>query len=211
LSLGVLGLGEGFGAGYSGAAFLLWDLMTLNTALDDAGYPTLEGSFVLYGGMGLGGNDLRFGAGGFGGSLAARAGEKYARLSLGFGGASWEIVVLESGDFSATVGSFFGGGGVELRLRSRNYSSFGDALAHPADLYLSRGFFLFLPYVSMELWPTNRIGIRVTAGNLVAFPGPWEAGEAALPGPPEGLRGPFFSVLLAFGGKGGAEEGQPSR
>ena len=200
--IGVSGLGEGFGAGYSGVACLFWDLTELNAALDAAGYPTLEGFLVLYGGMGVGGADLRFGGGGFGGSRSASAGEKRAELSLGLGGASWEIVVLEGGGFSATVGSFFGGGGAELRLRSRAYGSLGDALAGPADLFLSRGFFLFLPFVSVEFWSLDWLGVRVTAGNLLTFPGPWRADGIELPGPPETLGGPFFSVLVAFGGRG---------
>ncbi len=200
--LGVLGFGGGFGAGYSGAAFLFWDLTELNAALGAAGYPALEGALVLYGGMGVGGDVLRFGGGGFGGSRSTRAGERWAELSLGLGGASFEIAVLEGGGFSAAVGAFLGGGGAELRLRSRAYGSLDDALADPADLYLSRGFFLFLPFVAAEFWPLDWLGVRVTAGNLLAFPGPWRAGAVELPGPPGDLGGPFFSVLIAFGGRG---------
>ncbi|MGY4707152.1 hypothetical protein ACVNPS_05290 [Candidatus Bipolaricaulota sp. J31] len=202
LGLGVLGLGGGFGAGYSGQAFLFWDLAELNAALEAAGYPTLEGFLVLYGGMGVGGDVLRLGGGGFGGSRSVRAGGRQAELSLGMGGASFEIAVLEGGGFSATVGALLGGGSAELRLRSRAYSSLDDALAAPDDLHLTRGFFLFLPFVAAEFWPLDWLGIRVTAGNLLTFPGPWRAGAVELPGPPENLGGPFFSVLVAFGGRG---------
>ncbi|NOX44785.1 MAG: hypothetical protein GXO72_03475 [Caldiserica bacterium] len=202
MGMGFLGLGEGFGAGYSGAAFLFWDLAELNAALEAVGYPPVGGPLVLYGGMGIGGDDLRFGGGGFGGSRSAGAGERRTELSMGLGGASGEILVLEGGGFSATVGAFLGGGGAELRLRSRAYGSLGDALAAPADLYLSRGFFLFLPFVSVEFWPLDWFGVRVTAGNLLAFPGPWRADGIEFTGPPETFGGPFFSVLVAFGGRG---------
>jgi len=209
LGIGILGLGQGFGAGYSGAGLLLWDVSALNAALETAGYPTLEGSLFLYGGMGAGGEELRFGLGGFGGSLSAHEGARVSQISLGFGGAVAEVPFGSAKGFSLCAGALLGAGGAELLLRSRDYGSFGDALSAPSDLYLSRGFALALPYISLEFWPVGWLGLRAVVGALIPFlTSPWEADGTALPGPPGSFGGPYLTFLVAFGGREAPEEAQ---
>lgn len=201
VGLGLLGLGREMGAGFSGAGILFWDISSLNSALADAGYPRLEGSPILYGGLGLGGREIRLGGGGFGGAVSVRVEERSASLSLGFGGFVVEIPAMDSESFVFAVGILAGGGGAELLLRSRTYTSFGDAVAGPSDLYLSRGFWAILPYVAAEFWPGEWLGIRIMAGNLIAFSEGWRGDGNEFPGPPETFGGPFLGFLAVFGGR----------
>ncbi len=188
------------GFGGPGAAFLFWDLSSLNEALAAAGYPTLDGSLLLYGGIGAGGDEILFGGGGFGGSSRVAAGDRSAEVSLGFGAALAEIEVLKRERFEAAVGALFGGGSVDLILHSQNYGGFEDAFSNPGDLYLSRGFLSFLPYVSAAFRPLEWLGMRFMLGNLLTFPGPWEEGRTKLPGPPRTFGGPFLGFCIVFGG-----------
>ncbi|MCD6321358.1 hypothetical protein J7L84_03830 [Candidatus Bipolaricaulota bacterium] len=197
IAVGSVALAGGFGG--PGAAFLFWDLSSLNDALAAAGYPTLDGNFLLYGGIGAGGDGTLFGGGGFGGSMRAVAGDRSAEVSLGFGAALAEIEVTERERLEAAVGALFGGGSVDLILHSRSYSGFEDALSNPGDLYLSRGFFSFLPYVSAAFRPLEWLGVRVMLGYLLTFPGPWEEGGTELPGPPRTFGGPYLGICIVFG------------
>jgi hypothetical protein len=208
LGAGLLGLGAEMGAGFSGVGILMWDISALNTALEDAGYPVLEGPLFLYGGTGLGGEDLRFGGGGFGGQLSAEEGSRSSTLGVGFGGFVVEIPVMEGNGFAAIVGFLGGGGGAELLLRSRAYSSLEDALSGPADLHISRSFWAFLPYVAAEFWPVEWFGIRVMLGNLITITQKWTAGAAEFGGPPDTFGGPFFCFELAFGGRAPETSGE---
>lgn len=205
LGCALLGVGKEMGMGLSGTGLLLWDISPLAAALEDAGYPGLEGSLFLYGGMGIGGGEVRFGGGGFGGEVSVQEGDRSARLGMGFGGAIVEIPVLDEGGFIAAVGLLGGGGGVELLLRSRVYASFDDGLEAPSDLSLSRALWAFLPYVAVEVWVAEWFGIRVMAGNLITVMAGWDAGGVEFPGPPESFGGPFFSFGLAFGGRSAPE------
>lgn len=135
------------GRGYFQVGYMGLDLGPLNQSLLDAGYPTLDDSFLTLGGGGYGGVG-RFVIGGEGHGLIGRhettsdgtrrisAGGGYGLFRVGYRAFSWEGL-----DIVPLIG--VGGGGLSLDILERSVPIFDDVLADPGrSSRLSTGMFL---------------------------------------------------------------------
>ncbi len=210
-----LGLGGwaqvGFGGGGALQGVLLLELEELNAALGDAGFPSLAGELTLAGGSGIGGitGELAFGGMGFGGSLAARQGDRSVKLEVGYGAFVMEYPLALGRRAVLSCGVGIGGGGATLTLRFRKASDFGDALASPTVTQLETGFFGLLPYLRLQLAPLEWLLLDGWAGYLLTLPGPWKEGDQELEVTPA-LSGAFLALELVFGGMEPEEVQTPS-
>lgn len=198
------------GLGHGGflAGVLSLDFYPLNEALAAAGYPTVTGPMLVFGGGGSGGvlGGTIFGGLGFGGTLTKIEGEKRVDLELGYGGVVIELNRPAGKTALLGLGVVLGGGGLDLTARARRPSDFADALANPAVSQLSLGFFGGLGYVRLGFQVFPWLAVDGWAGYFLAFPGQWEEGDREIGGPQLQLRAPFFGIRISFGGIGFPEE-----
>ncbi len=197
-SLGGLGHG-GFLAG-----LLTFDFSPLSAALAEAGYPTVEGPVLVFGGGGSGGvlGGTVFGGLGFGGSVTKIEGEKRTDLELGYGGVVIELNRPVGKSALLGLGLVLGWGGLDLTTRARRPVDFADALAQPPVSQFSLGFFGGLGYVRLGFQVFPWLALDGWAGYFLALPGQWEEGDREIAGPKLELRAPFLGIRVSFGGIG---------
>ncbi|MBC7092891.1 hypothetical protein H5T53_02640 [Candidatus Bipolaricaulota bacterium] len=212
--LGGAAAGEeiGFGVGGVLVGVLPLDLSALNVALLAAGYPVLDGQFVVIGGGGVGGvtGGPVFGGLGFGGSATAIDGERRSDLDLGFGGFTVEVARPAAERTLVSVGAALGGGSLDLTVRARYPVDFTDAIVDPTSTMLSLGFVGGLGYLRLQIQALDWLWIEGWLGYLLGFPGRWTEGGRELAGPPVQVRAPFFGVKVSFGGMAETLEEKPA-
>ncbi len=198
-----LELVEGLGGGGPLPGLLLLDLEGLNEKLEANGYAPLAEMVFIMGGGGFGGEveGLRFGGLGWGGEVSSQAGQKVAKLSIGFGGFMLERGLSSGERYSLALGAVIGGGDAALDLLDHRSSSFDDAVSNPANTSLTRGFFGVQAYAGLEFALLDWIMLKVSLGYLWTFGEPWQQAGLALTGPPESLSAPSVQVMIAFGGR----------
>ncbi len=201
------------GLGYGGflVGILSLDFSPLNEALIAAGYPTMEGPVVVFGGGGAGGllGGAVFGGLGFGGSSTALMADRRTDLELGFGGVVIELARQATPGAVIGFGAVLGGGGLDLTVRARQPVDFADALETPAVSQFSLGFFGGLAYLRLQIQVLAWLGVEGWGGYFLAFPGQWEEGGREIAGPKLDLRAPFFGLRISFGGVGTPGEPAP--
>jgi len=193
----------GIGGGGMAGTLLFLDLSALNQILEANGYGPLADRAFLMGGGGFGGEvqGLRFGGLGAGGEVSSVLGEKVAKLSLGFGGLFVERGLFAGERYSLSVGAVIGGGGADLTLLDHRLGSFEEAIAEPSGMRFTRGFFAVETHLGLEISLLDWLMLKVNAGYLWTFGGPWQQEGSLLPGPPESLNAPLVRVMIAFGGR----------
>ncbi|MCX7750172.1 MAG: hypothetical protein N2320_01180 [Candidatus Bipolaricaulota bacterium] len=213
-ALGVLALGAeeeqlgGLGHGGFLAGVLPLEFAPLNEALSAAGYPTVAGPMLVFGGGGSGGvlGGAVFGGLGLGGTLTAIEGEKRTDLELGFGGMTIELVRPAGKTALLGLGLALGGGSLDLTARARRPADFADALANPPVSQLSLRFLGGLGYFRIGFQVLPWLAVDGWAGYFLTFPVGWEEGGREIAGPRVELRAPFFGIRISFGGIGLPEE-----
>lgn len=202
---------EGLGGGGPLPGVILLNLAGLNECLGANGYAPLPEMIFVMGGGGWGGEvrGLRFGGLGWGGEVSSLAGQKAAKLSIGFGGFMIERGLSAGPGYSLSVGAVIGGGGADLELLDHRSSSFEDAISNPANTALTRGFFGLQAYAGLEFALLDWIMLKLSLGYLWTFGEPWQQAGLPLIGPPETLSAPLVQVMIAFGGRAKLEEAGP--
>lgn len=210
--VGVVGqVSVGLGSGGPLVGLLTLDFFPLNAALSAAGYPTVEGPLVVFGGGGVGGvlGGPVFGGIGFGGNLTALAADKRTDLELGYGGVVIEAARPAGQGAIIGVGAVLGGGGLDLTARARRPLDFDDALADPPVSQFRLGFFGGLAYLRLQVQVLPWLAVEGWGGYFLAFPGRWEEGGREIAGPQLELRAPFLGLRISFGGIGSREAAVP--
>jgi len=213
-SLGGLVLAEGepqptgFGGSGMFVGLLPLDFSPLNAVLSAAGYPSVEGPVVVFGGGGAGGilGEVAFGGLGFGGSLTTLAAGRRTDIELGFGGMVIEHPRQVAEGAVLGFGAVLGGGSLDLTTWARQPEDFADSLATPPMSHFGLGFFGGLAYLRVQIQLAPWLAIEGWGGYFLAFSGQWEAGGREISGPQLGLRAPFFGLGIVFGGV--VEEGE---
>jgi hypothetical protein len=210
------GAREGAFAGAGGPALIgaLMDLSELERNFQDLidikGDLVFEDQhvFLMGGGGGFGGDDIRLGGFGGGGDWSFTSQEKaefdHVSLDLGWGGFLMDQLLFEDQWGGLSVGLVLGGGEWTLRVSKDVQGDFKDLIIKP-PLYLElhRSFWLALPYVSMEFRILGFMGLRVGAGYWLSLStGEWKLpDERVVPGGPlKTMVFPVFQLMVIFGG-----------
>mgnify|MGYP006278145695 CR=1 FL=1 len=199
----------GGGPSFWGAFF---DLAALESELSDVAafdgdLPFADTSvYLLMGGGGFGGRQVRTGGAGAGGSWTSPTSDgsafDQATLDFGMGGFQIESLIAEDAGFGVSLGALLGRGDWSLTF-SRNVSgSFAEVVAQPTTLQMSRSFWLAMPYLSMEYKLLDFVGLKLAGGMgaTLSF-GNWEVsnGTVAPGGPLKNTLFPVVQVMVVFG------------
>jgi len=163
--------------------------------------------FLLRGGGGFGGPELRFGALGMEGQWTSPIiGESQfdrMTLSLGGGGFLMDRLIADTDQGAVSLGVVLGGGEWKLRLNKDAQGDFGKIIRQLVLLELRRSFWFALPYISTEFRIFDFVGVRFGAGvwAMLSFED-WKIpdGPAAAGGPLRNGLFPLLQLMLVFGG-----------
>lgn len=180
----------------------LLDVAPLNPVLRANGFAPLSGRLKLGGeidfSFAIG--RLHFGLDKWSLTAKTEQGEKKVELSISSKGFDIGCVVASDQCSIFSIGSVFGRGEVELKLRHGVPQSFEEAVANPFRSVLETSFYAVEPYVSVLLQPLRWIGIRLQVGYLFAFSSPtWKVDRFEFPGPPFAPDGLSIGLSFAFG------------
>lgn len=186
------------------------EMKELNNIISSEGFAKLDNTILLYGGGGLGGEKLghRFGGYGSDGTIKAKKNNKTAILNMGYGGFSYEKGIFARNNFDISVGSMFGGGGMDLTLIHNEPGNFEDVVSgttendSPYSVTLTKGFLALEPRVNLHYQFNNYLGIDLSAGYLLTYDmgDNWTLGDNNVEdGPLSNVRSPHLSVQLSYG------------
>lgn len=150
-------------SGFSLGVMML-NLGTLGTEITNAGYPTLPGTMIIYGGSSLMGfkDGLRWSTFGYGGQVKGTQGEALSLIKMGAGGGSVEYGHAFTNKLDVSGGLFLGAGHYALTLRK----NVADDIAQPNVLYLTNGYFLVGPRVAIQYQVTSWLSVQAMGGYI---------------------------------------------
>ena len=164
--------------------------------------------YLLRGGEGFGGVDLRIGGFGAGGewtyavSPSGTSEMEEVSISLGLGGLLLEKLLAETEQGGLSFGTVLGGGSWELQLRGPARGDFASLVRNPPkQLKLERPFWFVFPYLSLEWKVFPFAGVRLKAGYGFALSfEEWKHDGDPVPGGPLRSVGfPTVEFMLIFG------------
>lgn len=182
--------------------WVILEFKELNELLAPQGYkPFPAEGFFMMGGGGAGGRKTgwRFGGAGTGGDVTTERGDKIAKLSLSFGGFLAEYVLAAQSKYELTVGVLVGGSGAELRLLDHRSKDLQDAILHPPNVVLERGFFMVHPLAGVQFSLTQWLSVKFLGGYLWTFGENWKQAGKELPGASDTIKGWTLQLMLIFG------------
>ncbi len=163
--------------------------------------------FLLRGGGGFGGPELRFGGLGLEGewSFAVMGNSEFSRLTLKLGGGGFlmDRLIADTDQGGVSLGAVIGGGEWTVRLSKNAQGSFSEIVRQPVSLEMHRSFWFASPYVSAEFRIFDFVGLRASAGYWVTLSfEDWKVqdGPVAVGGPLRNVGFPFLQLMLVFGG-----------
>lgn len=203
--------GDAGGAGFFAIGIHSIDIASLNTRLDNAGYPTFASTTVSIGGGGYGVvNRILLGGEGHA-LLTGDKGVNGRDVSVGAGYGLFTLGYLFQPSSSLRVYPQlgFGGGGLELEIGSQgDAQEFDDVLDAPnrsatvgrASLLVRLGAGLEYEFSGPDETGGFRLGLR--AGYMLApVHSDWTLDETTLSGGPDAtLQGPFLHLTIGGGG-----------
>ena len=185
------------------------DISQLNVALQNQGYPALPENFFIFGNtyslLPLLQSPLAtwtFGIVSWQGSASSKTDRSLARLSFVGSGAFAEYhpSLPPQARYGLAISMVMGVGFTNLFLVREPSASFEDALRSPANVLLSRWFFIVQPQVSIS-WTVEivvPIPLKLSIGYMLTFDnGAWDQEGRALKGPPDRFNG--WNIQLSLG------------
>ncbi len=165
-----------------------------------------NGGFLLHGGGGFGGEEIRIGGLRAGAIWTTRVENSSqfdeAQFALIYGGISIERLLGAQRQMAASAGALLGWGSFALELSQSVSGDFSEVTTSPNSVQLERSFYFAQPYLSAELKLLKFIGLQVTVGYWfsVSFSG-WHltSGQAVIGGPLTTLGMPVMQLMLVFG------------
>ncbi len=167
-----------------------------------------EEYYLMYGGGGFGGSDIRLGGMGASGEwtfpVNGEAAFDRVLFNVHFGGFMFESVIGSTDQGGLSIGGVLGMGNLELQLIQDFQGSFDDFIADPPLKFaMTRTFWYAQPFVAVEVQLLEFMGVRLSGSYNIGFSlGEWElSDEQEVPGGPLKSMGfPSIQLMVVFGG-----------